>query len=131
MLVTLRQHYLKTGDLDTLGGSLYLNMSPRPFSTPFLALLLSFLSLPPRSFFWSSLLRPPFSCFSVLEGGMLRSVAVEMESRPDRELSSVSSSTEMIERETDEHECWTQTTCKSPQALEKEQQLVTQVRFAK
>ncbi len=31
MLVTLRQHYLKTGDLDTFKAcSLYLNMSPGP-----------------------------------------------------------------------------------------------------
>lgn len=82
----------------------YLNMSPRPFRTPFLALFLSlslslsfslsgsfFFSFPPvlsRSFSLSSLGRWPFT-----PGPAMRSPLVDIESSPDLELPSVSSST--------------------------------------
>lgn len=71
-------------------------MSPRPFSTLFLALLFSFFSFPPFSFFRSSLGRPPFiwPSWKAAPAGKATSFAVETESRPERELSSVSSSTE-------------------------------------
>lgn len=85
------------------GVATYLNMSPRPLRTPFLALFLSlslslsfslsgfFFSFPPvlsRSFCLSSLERWPFT-----PGPAMRSPLVDNDSRPDLELPSVSSST--------------------------------------
>lgn len=76
--------------------SSYLNMSPRPFSIPFLALILSFslsrsffLSFP--IFFRSLLSWLPFICLSSEWEGW--SLEVDTDSLPERELSSVSSST--------------------------------------
>lgn len=86
-------------------GLAHLNMSPSPFNMPFLAFPLS-LSFPPPSclffsfpvfslsFFFSSLLRPVplVSGLSEPDSGVW-SAMVDTESLPERELSSVSSST--------------------------------------
>lgn len=101
--VTFDHQHNKSNEMHTLFclcfHNSYLNMSPRPLSIPFLALILSFslsrsffLSFP--IFFRSPLSWPPFMCLSSEWDGW--SLDVETDSLPDRELSSVSSSTERI-----------------------------------
>lgn len=102
MILVLVIHVTHVSGVSWVGvAATYLNMSPRPFSIPFLAFILSFsLSL---SFFFSfpvlsfllSVLSPfswfPFMCLSREWEGW--SLAVDTDSLPDLELSSVSSST--------------------------------------